>query len=93
MRLLRLLRAVMWSFIGVRRGADAARDQQGVRPQTVLAAAFVVVALLVVGIASLVRFIAPQAPAVPAATMLAPPPAVVASPGAPHGPATITDTM
>lgn len=92
MRLLRLLRAVMWSFIGVRRSADAARDLQGVRARTVFAAAVLVVALLVVGIASLVRLIAPQR-AAPSSTMVVPSPAVVASPVPPHGPAIMSDTM
>ena len=93
MRLWRLLRAVLWSFIGVRRSADAARDLHGVRPHTIFAAAVIVVVALVIGIASLVQIIVgnragqPAAPEVPANT------GVVASNLSPHGPAVLVDTM
>src|SRR5581483_3358645 len=92
MRLLRLLRAVLWSFFGVRRGADAARDLEGVRPRTIAAAAIVVVIALVIGIASLVRWIVGErvAPAMPAGR------SEIASPSdmpAPRGPVVVSDTL
>lgn len=57
MRLLRLIRAVLWSLVGVRRGADAARDVEGASPQAIVAVALVVVATLVVAILLVVHFV------------------------------------
>src|SRR4051812_31161365 len=54
MRLLRVLRAVLWSFFGVGRGT---RDLEGVHPAVLIAVAFVLAALLVGGIATLVHFV------------------------------------
>src|SRR5690242_15478223 len=57
MRLLRLIRAVLWSLVGVRRGADATRDVEGASPQAIIAVALVVVAALVVAILLVVHFV------------------------------------
>lgn len=55
MRLLRVIRAVLWSFFGVGRGT---RDLEDAHPAMLIAIALVVAALLVGGIATLVHFIA-----------------------------------
>ncbi|HET7362329.1 MAG TPA: DUF2970 domain-containing protein [Burkholderiales bacterium] len=55
MRLLRAIRAVLWSFFGVGRGT---RDLEGVHPAVLIAIALLLAALLVGGIATLVHFIA-----------------------------------
>ena len=57
MRLLRILRTVLWSFFGVRRRADAARDLEGVPPHLIVAAAIVVATVLLIGIAGVVRLV------------------------------------
>jgi hypothetical protein len=56
-RLLRLLRVVLWSFLGVRRGADAARDMEGVQPHMVLLVGVLVAAIFVISIVVVVRLI------------------------------------
>ena len=60
MRLHRLLKTVLWSFFGVRRGADAARDLEEARPLTLIAVALLVFAVVVAGIVAIVRTIAPD---------------------------------
>jgi len=55
--LLRQIRSVLWSLLGVRRGRDSARDLEGVRPVTLIVIAIVIVALIVLGLVSLARLI------------------------------------
>src|SRR5262245_33546902 len=88
MRLLRALRAVLWGFLGVRRGADAARDLQGLHPATVIAAGFVVVALLIGGIATTVHFILGKR-ATPVREVIE---SARVAPRAAHGPVQVRDT-
>ena len=71
--LLRQLRVVLWSLFGVRRGADSARDLEDARPGTLIGIAVVIAALIVLGLASLARYIgsgrsAPHVPAIAAPT-------------------------
>jgi cytochrome c553 len=63
MRLLRVLRAVLWSFFGVRRGADAARDLEGAGAGTILAIGVAVALLLVLAIVLVVRAVVGGPPA------------------------------
>jgi mono/diheme cytochrome c family protein len=56
-RFLRVLRAILWSFFGVRRGADAARDLEGAHPAMIVGAAALLAAVLVTTIATGVRLI------------------------------------
>jgi cytochrome c553 len=94
LRLLRVLRAVFWSILGVRRRADAARDLEGVPPHVMIAAGVVVAALFVTGIVLLVRVIIghSSAPApVDAGAQRSPTRQAVAS--APHGPVEVPDTL
>lgn len=51
------VRAVAWSFFGVRRSADLERDAQRLNPLHVVAAGVVGAALFVVGIVLLVRWV------------------------------------
>ncbi len=60
MRLLRVLRAVLWSFSGIRRGADAAQDLERAGPGTLIAAALVLAALFVAAIITVVRLVVPH---------------------------------
>ena len=93
-RLLRLFRVVLWSFFGVRRGADAARDMEGVQPHMVLLVGVLVAAIFVVTIVVVVRLIlgerSPQAPA-PSVAGTAQTPALTVP--APHGPVLVIDSM
>ena len=59
MRLLRVLRTILWSLFGVRRAADSARDLEGVTPVTIIAVAVALVALLVVVAVTLIRLLVP----------------------------------
>ena len=54
---LHLLCAALWSFFGVRRRADAARDLEGVPPHMIIAVGVIVAAILVIGIVVVVRLI------------------------------------
>lgn len=63
---LRLLRAVLWSFVGVRRGADAARDIEAVPPHLLILTGVLVAALFMAGVVALVRVIVGQRAAPPA---------------------------
>jgi cytochrome c553 len=89
MRLLKVLRAVLWSLIGIGRRADA-RELEGVRPGSVIAVGLLVAVLLVVGILTLVRLLTRDG---------ARPGSEAASTSAPlvsarrHGPVTVRDTM
>lgn len=95
MHFLRQLRAVLWSFVGVRRRADVDRDLEGTRPHTLLIAAFAVGAFLVAGILTLVHFIADgrvgRAPTV--ASVPEPPTAATSTIPRHTGPVTVADTM
>jgi len=85
MRLLRVIRAVLWSFFGVGRGT---RDLEGVHPGVLIVIALFLAALFVGGIATLVHFIAQPARRAPAqlgAGRVAPP--------KPHGPVVVADTL
>ena len=87
MRFLRQLRSVLWSFVGVRRGADSARDLEGARLPTIVVAGLIVAAAFVLGIVGLVRLVTdPQAPPPTAGVRPAsPPPLAGAQYRARHG--------
>jgi hypothetical protein len=55
--LLRTVRAVAWSFLGIRRGAGLEEDMQQLNPLHVILVALVGVALLVAGLVWLVHSI------------------------------------
>jgi cytochrome c553 len=88
---LRQLRAVLWSLFGIRRRADAQRVLEGSLPAALVTLAVVVVALLVFGIASLVRIVArrDEGPQVPHVATSSPAPARAAH----AGPVVVADTM
>jgi cytochrome c553 len=93
MRLLRLIKAVLWSFVGVRRGADAARDVEQAPAWMLVVVALLVAAVLIGGIASLVRFVAGKRDASrPTVSVAAPQPRSSAAPKL-HGPVVASDTM
>jgi hypothetical protein len=56
-----VLRAVLWSFFGVRKGDAMAHDTVTIRPWQVILVGIALAALLVVGLATLVRFIVANA--------------------------------
>lgn len=56
-----VLRAVLWSFFGVRKGDAMARDTVAIRPWQVILVGIALAALLVIGLATLVRFIVSSA--------------------------------
>ena len=51
------LRAVAWSFFGVRRGSDYERDVSQLNPLHVIAAGIIAAAVFVVGLILLVRWV------------------------------------
>ena len=57
MRLLRTVKAVLWSFIGIRKKSDYQEDLGKLNPFQVIAVAFVIVALFVVGLIALVNWV------------------------------------
>src|SRR5215475_9641710 len=57
---LRVLKAVLWSFVGVRRSADAARDLEAVPPHMLILGGVVVAAVFVVVVVAGVRLIIPR---------------------------------
>jgi cytochrome c553 len=82
----------LWSFFGVRRRADAARDLESVPPHMILLVGVAVAALFVVGIVLVVRLVmshASVAPPVPVETTQAP---TLDQPQR-HGPVVVADTM
>ena len=82
---------MLWSFFGVRRRSDAARDLQSASFGMVVAAGIFVAAALVVSIAALVRFVvveAPRGPSDPAAGQ-----AQAAAQVKRHGPVKVHGTM
>ena len=88
MRLLHALRAVLWGMVGIRRRAEAERDER--LPAAVLFTAIAVVtALVIVGVASLAHFLTSDRAARQES------PSKAASVVAPklHGPLTVADTM
>lgn len=83
---------MLWSFFGVRRRADAARDLEGVQPHMILLVGVVVAALFVIAIVLAVRLIigtAPVAPPAPLETAQAP---ALPQPRR-HGPVIVSDTL
>jgi len=89
MRVFRVVRAVLWSLLGIRR-RSAAAELEGVRPGTLIAVGLLVAALLVTGIVSLVRFLTRDSarPGVEAVSTIAPP-----ATARRHGPVAVRDTM
>jgi hypothetical protein len=55
--LLEVVRAVFWSFFGVRRGDAMRRDAVSIRPHQVIIVGILAAAILVVGLIILVRII------------------------------------
>lgn len=53
--LLRYLRAVLWSFFGIRRGAAARADVETLRPLPLLAIALLLATLFVLALVGLAR--------------------------------------
>ncbi|MBW8906052.1 MAG: c-type cytochrome [Betaproteobacteria bacterium] len=91
MRLLRVIRAVFWSFFGVRRKGDAARDLDDVGPGTMILAGLLAALLLVGAIVALVRFVAADRATSRSAQAPQASPAAPRRP--PHGPVVVADTM
>ena len=58
MSLLRTVRAVAWSFLGIRRRSGLEEDMQRLNPLHVVVVALVAVALLVGGLITVVHWIA-----------------------------------
>ena len=54
---LRTLRAVAWSFIGLRRGADFQRDQESLHPLHIVLVGLIAIFVLVLGLIGLVHWI------------------------------------
>ena len=91
---LHLLCAALWSFFGVRRRADAARDLEGVPSHMIIAVGVIVAAILVIGIVVVVRLIIGKSSAplrVEPAVQSGRRPALAAA--KPHEPVVVTDTM
>lgn len=57
MSFLRTVRAVAWSFLGIRRGTGLQQDMQQLNPLHVIAVALAAVALLVGGLVALVHWV------------------------------------
>ena len=55
--MIRAFRAVLWSFLGVRRREDYASDSQKLTPQAVIAAGLVSAALFVLALFGIVRLV------------------------------------
>lgn len=53
----RAMKAVAWSFFGVRRSADLDRDQRQLSPAHVIVAGLVAAALFVIGLVVLVNWV------------------------------------
>src|SRR5689334_5011220 len=95
MGLLRLIRAVLWSLVGVRRGADATRDVEGASPQAIIAVALAVVATLVVAILLVVHFVVSGGgpPSGAKRSIEAPPPPTTTTIAKAHAPVVVADTI
>jgi mono/diheme cytochrome c family protein len=87
-RLLRIVRAVLWSFFGVRRSADAARDLEGVHPAALIGVAFLLGLVLITAIATIVQLLAGKESTKRDAPVQAP----AAVPKL-HGPVRVRDSM
>lgn len=57
MNVLRTVRAVLWSFLGIRRGSGLEDDMRRLNPLHVVAVALVAVALFVAGLIGLVHWV------------------------------------
>jgi uncharacterized membrane protein YidH (DUF202 family) len=57
MSLLRTVRAVAWSFLGIRKRSGLEEDMQRLNPLHVVAVALVLVALFVAGLIALVNWV------------------------------------
>jgi hypothetical protein len=58
MNFLRTIRAVLWSFVGIRKRSGYEEDLGKLNPFAVIAVALVLVALFVTGLITLVHFVA-----------------------------------
>ena len=58
--LLRTLKAIAWSFIGIRKGSESQRDLAGVHPLQLIAAGIVCAMALVAGLVALVHWVVRQ---------------------------------
>ena len=59
MNFLQTVKAVLWSFIGIRKRSELEKDMAGrLNPFAVIAVAFVLVALFVAGLVTLVHWVA-----------------------------------
>jgi hypothetical protein len=59
MNFMQTVKAVLWSFIGIRKRSELEQDLSGrLNPFAVIAVALVLVALFVVGLITLVHFVA-----------------------------------
>ena len=55
--MIRAFKAVFWSFLGVRRGADYESDAQKLKPQAVIAAGLVTAAVFVLALFGIVKLV------------------------------------
>ena len=58
MNFVRTVQAVLWSFIGIRKRSELEQDMGRLNPFAVIAVALVIVVLFVVGLMTLVHFVA-----------------------------------
>ncbi len=87
MRLLRAIRTVLWGLLGIRGRADATQDAE-LKPRTLAAAAIILIAVVIGGIATGVHLITSKR----GAQQRAPAAAPTAQPKL-HGPVVVRDTM
>ena len=92
-RLLRQLRAVLWSFVGVRQGAHSARDLEGAHPATLVLLAVIVAGMLVAGLFTMVRLVVGDRATTPQAVAGTEQPQLEGAGPAPRGPVRVPDTM
>ena len=55
--MIRAFKAVFWSFLGVRRGADYEADAQKLKPQAVIAAGLITAAAFVLALFGIVKLV------------------------------------
>jgi len=58
MNVVRTVKAVLWSFIGIRRGSESREDMGKLNPFAIVAVALVLVALFVTALVALVHWVA-----------------------------------
>jgi hypothetical protein len=58
MNFLRTVKAVLWSFIGIRKNSEYQQDLGKLNPFAIIAVALMLVALFVVGLITLVHWVA-----------------------------------